>query len=120
MIYWTNTKILKEPWKRPETLLDAAIHSTLMNYGFKSSRNQLCNRFDNKTSYEKLGTAIRHCQRDDECVAIYDDDCDASGDLKLCKAVQNISDGVILVSCVYTKGPGKMLESNITIQTWHK
>ena len=87
-----------------------------MTYGFKTSRKQFCNRFDNKTSYEKLGLAMKHCQRNDECVEIYDDDCDAFGDLKLCSGVGKISDGVILDSCIYVKGPGKSRRAILSFQ----
>ena len=87
-----------------------------MTYGFKTSRKQFCNRFDNKTSYEKLGLAMKHCQRNDECAGIYDDDCDAFGDLKLCSAVGKISDGVMLDSCIYVKGPGKSRRAILSFQ----
>ena len=122
-IYSTITKLLKELWKQPETVWNLATFLTLKDNGFKTSKIEFCNRVDNKTSYENLGLAIKHCQRNDECLGIYDDDCDAFGHLKLCKDVRKISDGVILGSCIYKKGPGKstiisiLRDENINIIT---
>ena len=88
----------------------------LIGNGFETMRYEYCNRSGRKLSYEPLLKAINKCKNSDECVGIYDEDCDGRGELELCKEVFYISNGVILESCIYKKRLGKTIQKKMIIE----
>ena len=88
----------------------------VMASGFKTSRTSFCNRVGTKKSHAKLDLALNDCQRIDECVGIYDENCDGKGEFEVCEDERKISNGLILGSCIYSKGTGKSTQKNIIIE----
>ena len=77
------------------------------------TRTKFCSELGETSSNGNLGLAIKECQRNDKCVGIYDQDCDGKGKFELCEVTKNISNGVMLGSCIYTKDPGKNKDRSI-------
>ena len=121
MFNCAHGKKIQESWKPPQktqNVLDMfATSSILRANDLERTRTKFCSELGKTSSHGNLGLAIKECQRKDKCVGIYDQDCDGNGEFELCEGVKNISNGVMLASCIYTKDPGKSKKGSIIIQT---
>ena len=81
--------------------------TSLRTGGFEKATHKSCDQVDGKAHYEIIGTAMKECLKNDECLGIYEDICNGRKGFDLCKKTRNISNGLKLASCVYTKVPGE-------------
>ena len=79
--------------------------------GFGKVLNKFCTPGSIMTqSYSTFGLAVRDCRKNEQCVGIYEKNCDGQGEFHLCEEIDRIYNGVLTSSCVYTTDQGKMVQ----------
>ena len=63
----------------------------------------------NGQSYSSFGLALEGCKKNNKCVGIFEENCDVTGEFKLCEEINDISNGVTPNSCIYMKGDDRII-----------